>query len=202
VSSLLVFPMASSNYYTNPAFPLLDINSDFVVGSYDGTDTGISANPHWRNSMSHIDRAIEAATQPMDWTLGSDVGRSSPETTLQPFLTYRQPTHQQSLPIYQQGGISSTDIMNRLLANYHHAYPSPANTVDRSHNTQATSRNQSGWWKTNDHDAWEVLMIAIDIIHLRTFAEGLYTPETVTELWHPAGAHWLTWCPLKPLPRK
>ena len=92
--------MANSNYYVNPTFPLLDINSDFVGDSYDGTDTGIFANPDWRNSMSHVDRAIEAASQPMDWMLGSDVGGSNPENALQLFSTYRQPTHQQPAPIY------------------------------------------------------------------------------------------------------
>jgi hypothetical protein len=189
--------MAYLNYYANPTFPLLDIPDNLAAGSYDATNE-IVLSPRWQSGMSHIDRAIEVAQQPMDWVFGDDVGGSGSQSTLRPSSAGHQP----SLTHHQQEGRSSGNILNQLLASYHHSYPAPLYTVDRRRNTQSTSRKQSSWWKANNYDVWEVLMIAIDIIQLRTFAEGLYHPQTVTELWHPAGEHWLTWRPDKPLPRK
>jgi hypothetical protein len=116
--------MAHLNYYTNPVFPLLDIPND-LAGSYCNATNKIFVSPHWQNRMSDIDHAIETAQQPMDWALGDDTGGSSSQSTLQPSWASYQPflTHQQSqyVPIYQQGG----NIMNQLLATYHHTYPAP-----------------------------------------------------------------------------
>ncbi|KIM74221.1 hypothetical protein PILCRDRAFT_14571 [Piloderma croceum F 1598] len=67
---------------------------------------------------------LELVHQPMDWIFGDDVGGSTSESTLQPFL----------------GGRSSRDIMNQLLANYCHSYPAPVYTVDWCRNTQLMLR--------------------------------------------------------------
>jgi hypothetical protein len=96
-----------------------------------------------------------------------------------------QPT--QAVAFIPLGTPTSVPEYLRFLVNVWHHYPAPYYMVDRGQHDPPNARNTTGWWKVTDHLAWEALLIGIDIIHLRSFDEGLYVPRTIGEVINPAG---------------